>query len=202
MLWIGALLASSPARNDNVADPSCCSGRLLTMKTLHLLRHAKSSWDDPTLADHERPLSRRGRAAANAIAEYLEEEKVVFDLVLCSTALRARQTLAPIAGRVALRKVRFTAAIYEAGERRLRQELRRLPEDAEAVLMVGHNPGLHELALVLADAASRARLPPLDGKFPTGALAVLAVDAWKTLRPEGARVLAFMRPKQLIAAKR
>jgi phosphohistidine phosphatase len=173
------------------------------MKTLHLLRHAKSSWDDPALDDHDRPLSKRGRAVAKAMAEHMERAKIVPDIVLCSTALRTKETLGPIAARVKPAKVVFAAGIYEASERKLWRHLWDLPEQAETVLMIGHSPGVHELALALADAASREHLPPVDGKFPTGALATFSFDgAWKKLSPRSAQLVSFVRPKELSAAKR
>ncbi|HUK11358.1 MAG TPA: histidine phosphatase family protein [Stellaceae bacterium] len=168
------------------------------MKTLYLLRHAKSSRDDLALADHERPLARRGRAAAKAIAKYMKREKIAPDIVLCSTSLRTRETLRPIVGTLEPPKVLFEHGIYEAAHTQLLQHLRALPEDANAVLMVGHNPGLHELALALANDRSRNRLPPIDGKFPTGVLVTFTFDgAWKDLRPKGAEAIAFVQPKEI-----
>jgi len=172
------------------------------MKTLHLLRHAKSSRKDPTLEDHERPLSKRGRAAAKAMARYMERTKIAPDIVLCSTAVRAKQTLDPIAKRLRPAKVVFEDGIYEVPESKLWKHLRALPERAQTVLMIGHNPGLHDLALALADAGSHNHLPFSEGKFPTGALATFSFDGkWKDLRPHGAQLIALIQPKQLPSAK-
>lgn len=169
-----------------------------SMKTLHLLRHAKSSWKDPALDDHERPLGKRGRAAAKDMARYMERAGIALDIVLCSTAIRARQTLEPIAKRVRPANVIFENGIYEVPQRRLWEYLWALPEQAETVLMIGHNPGLHDLALALADAGSRDRLPSPEDKFPTGALATFSFDgAWKDMRPHGAQLLSFIRPGRL-----
>jgi phosphohistidine phosphatase len=166
------------------------------MKTLHLLRHAKSSRDDSTLADHERPLAKRGRAAAKAVAKYMKREKIAPDIVLCSTSVRTRETLAPIVHKLEPHKVVFEHGIYEAPHPKLLQLLRRLPENAKTVLMIGHNPGLHELALALASDRSRILLPPLDGKFPTGALVTFRFDgAWKDMRPQSMETIAFAQPK-------
>jgi phosphohistidine phosphatase len=168
------------------------------MKTLHLLRHAKSSWKHPSLDDHERPLAKRGRKTAKAIAAHLRNAKIAPDLVLCSTAARARQTLDPIAKAIKPRKVVFERGIYEVTERKLWKYLLNLPERAECVLLIGHNPGLHNLALALADSASRKALPPRGGKFPTGALATFCFDGtWNELRPGGAAVKTFMTPKAM-----
>ena len=135
------------------------------MKTLHLLRHAKSSWKEPGLDDHERPLSKRGRAAADAIAKHMKRTAIAPDIVLCSTAVRTKETLEPIAKKLKPAKVIFEAGIYEVAERELWKHVGALPEQADTVLMIGHNPGLHNLALALADADSVGHLPPSEGSF-------------------------------------
>jgi phosphohistidine phosphatase len=168
------------------------------MKVLHLLRHAKSSWKNSALDDHERPLSKRGRVTAEAMAKHLERAKIAPDIVLCSTAVRAKQTLEPIAKRLKVTKVVFEKGIYEVPQRKLWRFLWALPERAETVLMIGHSPALHDLALALADADSADELPPTDGKFPTGALASFSFEGrWEELRPRGAHLVSFVRPKQL-----
>jgi phosphohistidine phosphatase len=172
------------------------------MKTLHLLRHAKSSWKDTAIEDHERPLSKRGRKIAKTIGAYLRREKIKPDLVVCSSAVRATETLAPIRRKAKPRKVVLEDRIYEAPQQKLWKRIRALPEKAESVLLIGHNPALQEFALRLADTDSRARFPTLDAKFPTGAMATFRFDgAWKELRPNGAALSAFTTPKD-IARKR
>jgi phosphohistidine phosphatase len=171
-------------------------------KTLHLLRHAKSSWKEPGLDDHQRPLSKRGRAAASAMAKHIHRAAIAPDIVLCSTAVRAKETLEPIAKKLKPAKVIFESGIYEVAERELWKYVRALREQADTVLMIGHNPGLHNFALALADADSVDHLPPLHGKFPSGALATFSFDGrWKDLRPHGAHLVSFVRPKELAAAK-
>jgi phosphohistidine phosphatase len=168
------------------------------MKTLHLLRHAKSSWNDPALDDHERPLSKRGREAAKMIGAYLRREKIRPDVVVCSSAVRARQTLAPISKEIKLPKVVLKKGIYEKPQRKLWKNIWTLPEDADCVLLIGHNPALHNLALALADAKSRARLPAIEAKFPTGAIATFRFKGtWKKLRPNRAALSAFTTPKDI-----
>lgn len=172
------------------------------MKTVHLLRHAKSSWKDPALDDHDRPLAKRGRKAAKTIAAYLKERRIAPDLVICSTAVRARQTFEPIAKAIKPAKVVLEEGIYEVAERKLWPYLRALPEETESVLLIGHNPGMHDFALALADAASRRSLPPPDGKFPTGAMASFRFDGrWKELRRGRAAVAAFATPKEMAAGR-
>ncbi len=171
------------------------------MKTLHLLRHAKSSRDDPALADHERPLNKRGRATAKAMAKYMARTKIAPDIVLCSTAVRAKETLDPIAERLRPAQVVFADGIYEVPQGELWKQLRALPEKAQTVLMIGHNPGLHDLVLALAGAGGRNQPPLSEGKFPTGALATFSFEGkWKDLQPGGARLVSLIEPRRLPAA--
>ncbi len=168
------------------------------MKAIHLLRHAKSSWKDAALDDHDRPLAKRGRATAKTVAAYLKRRGIAADLVICSSAARARQTLKPIAKAIKPAKIVLERGVYAVPERELLRYLRALPEDAGSVLLIGHNPGLHELALALADPASRRLLPPADGKFPTGALASFRfAGSWQELRPGRAALAAFATPKEM-----
>jgi phosphohistidine phosphatase len=168
-----------------------------------LLRHAKSSWKELGLDDHERPLSKRGRAAANAIAKHMRRAAMAPDIVLCSTAVRAKETLEPVAKKLKPAKVIFEAGIYEVAERELWKYVWALPKQAATVLMIGHNPGLHNFALALADADSVDHLPPPQGKFPSGALATFSFDGqWKDLRPHGAHLVSFVRPRELSDAER
>ena len=189
-------------RSSRPLMPDAALLRCSLMKTLHLLRHAKSSWSDLELEDHERPLSKRGRDAAKAMAKYMDDEAIAPDVVLCSTAVRARETLKPIAKRLKPAKVVFARGIYEVAQRQLWRFLRALPEQADTVLMIGHNPGLHDLAVALAAADSGDCLRLLQGKFPTGALATFSLDGrWKDLRPRGASLVSFIRPRELATAK-
>jgi phosphohistidine phosphatase len=168
------------------------------MKTLHLLRHAKSSWKDAALDDHERPLSKRGRETAKMIGAYLRREKIRPDVVVCSSAVRARQTLAPISKEIKPPKVELKKEIYEVPQQKLWKHIWTLPENADCVLLIGHNPALHDLALALADAESRAQMPQIEVKFPTGAMATFRFDGtWKELRPNGAALSAFTTPKDI-----
>ena len=120
------------------------------MKSLYLLRHAKSSWKDPGLNDHDRPLSKRGRQTAKMMAAYIRRSKIAPDLAICSTAARAQQTLDPIAKAKKPPKILFERAIYEGTQQALWEQLWSLPESAKSVLLIGHNPALHDFALELA----------------------------------------------------
>jgi phosphohistidine phosphatase len=160
-------------------------------KHLALLRHAKSSWDDPDLADHDRPLTSRGRRAATRIGQYMRQTSFVPDLVLCSSATRAGQTL-ELLRLEAQPEVLVENEIYAAGAGELLARLRRITDGVDSVLMVGHNPGLHELAITLADDEGMV-------SFPTAALAELRVPilTWVELRASVANLHAFTTPKSL-----
>jgi phosphohistidine phosphatase len=168
------------------------------MLTLHLLRHAKSSWDDPGLADHDRPLAPRGIRAAGTMAAHMRAAGIRPDLVLCSSSQRTRETLDLLDDAVpASCGVRIEDWVYGAWADELLDGLRRLPPDARRVLLVGHNPGLQDLALRLA--ASGELLAEVAEKFPTGALATLEADirGWPDLAPGCARLAGFVRPRDL-----
>jgi phosphohistidine phosphatase len=119
------------------------------MGTLYLLRHAKSSWDDPALADHDRPLAPRGRRNASALAEHVRREAITPALVLCSTAVRARETLAVVLPAIDVEaEIRLEDGLYGASADDVLARLRSVT--AESVLVVGHNPTLEDLAARLA----------------------------------------------------
>jgi phosphohistidine phosphatase len=167
------------------------------MKRLYLLRHAKSSWDEPRLADHERPLAPRGRRAAELLAKHLRREEIAPALVLCSSARRARATLeaiAPALGEAVPAEVE--RELYGASDGELLERLRAIPDSVESVLLIGHNPAIQELTLGLAGGgAERARV---ERKYPTGALAALTFSGrWRELGPGAADLVRFIRPKAL-----
>ncbi|HUI21228.1 MAG TPA: phosphohistidine phosphatase SixA [Methylocella sp.] len=168
------------------------------MKFLYLLRHAKSNWQDPALSDHDRPLSKRGQRAAKIMAAYLKRSKIAPDLVICSTALRAQQTLDPIAKAIDPPKVILEREIYRGTQETLQEQLRDLPESVKSVLLIGHNPALHDLARELAKDDLNQLLPSDGEKFPTGAMASFRFDgAWKGLEPHGAALVSFVTPKAI-----
>jgi len=170
------------------------------MRTLFLLRHAKSSWDDPDLGDYDRPLAHRGRKAAAAMGVAMAERGWLPDLALVSPALRARDTWERLAAELpAPVETRFETAIYMASPDDLLGLLRAAPETARTVLLVGHNPGLEDCAGLLAgpgsDPEARSRLAE---KFPTAALARFDIPPGPTgLQPGGAALTDFLRPRDL-----
>ncbi len=172
------------------------------MKLLHLLRHTKSSWDDPSIDDFERPLNKRGRKAATLLAEYCRLHGVRPDVVLCSPAKRTRQTLAFLSPALGDAPATFDRRLYEATPQTLLALIAELPRGRRSVLLVGHNPGLQRLALHLlkAEPASPA-LRLLTDKLPTGGLVTLsaATEDWSRLAAEGCALESFIRPGDLDA---
>jgi phosphohistidine phosphatase len=167
------------------------------MKRVYLLRHAKSSWKHPELADRDRPLSGRGRRAAEAIARHLREREIAVDVVLCSPARRARETLERIEPVLGRDVVRVEAELYPGDPDVLLELLRGAPASAASVMLIGHNPSLEQLAVVLARPS--AELRTLDAKFPTAALATLAFDVsrWRSLDAGSGELVGFVRPRDL-----
>jgi phosphohistidine phosphatase len=168
------------------------------MHTLYLLRHAKSSWADPTLPDHERPLAPRGRRDGKRIAKHLVQLGIEPELVLCSSAERTRETLELMRlGLSATSTVMLEKELYAASSDRLLERIRAVPEAVTSVMLVGHNPGLQDLALALTSAG--AELERLKAKFPTAALATLALPntTWSELSQADAVLAAYVVPKQL-----
>jgi len=164
------------------------------MKRLLLLRHAKSSWDEPGLADHERPLTARGRRASKLMAEHLEQEGITPALVLCSSSKRTRETLE----RIGLDETeeRIEDDLYGASAGDLLEALHRLPDEVESVMLIGHNPGIEDLAIQLA--GSGPEIARMRQKFPTAALATLDFEGgWRGLAPGGAALVGFVKPKEL-----
>jgi phosphohistidine phosphatase len=161
------------------------------VKRVWLLRHTKSSWADPRLSDHDRPLAPRGRKAAKRIARWTSDNDVRPELVLCSTALRARTTLDLILAGLGRPEVEIETGLYHASAADLLRRLRAVPESVADVLLIGHNPALHELTCVLA--------PPGPEAFPTGALAELqlAIESWPDVRPGCAQLPGFVVPRSL-----
>jgi phosphohistidine phosphatase len=167
----------------------------VTDRRLYLLRHAKSSWKDEGLADHDRPLAGRGRRAAKTIRRHLKAHGVEPELVLCSTATRARQTLEGIEPALGRGAVRVEPDLYGAGSAALLARVQEVPADVRSVMIIGHNPGLQQLALLLARDGSME----LEEKFPTAALATLAFrgPGWGALDRGTAELIEFVRPRDL-----
>jgi len=162
------------------------------MKTLLVLRHAKSSWNDPDVADHERPLNKRGRRDAPRMGRLLEELDLVPEIVLCSTATRARATVELVLEAGAYGgDVVYDESLYHADPATVIAALGDIPDGVERALIVGHNPG-HEALLV--------RLTGVFETMPTAALAQidLPIEHWADLDDlVDARLVHVWRPKEL-----
>ena len=171
------------------------------MKTILLLRHAKSALGEPGQADRDRPLNRRGEQAAQLMADHLLTKAPLPDLILCSTATRTRQTLAPLVERLAppAPPIALEPGLYLASEDVLLKRLRDLPAKVETVLIIGHNDGMWQVAEALAGHGKASLLASLREKFPTGALATLQVeiDSWSKLKAGAATLAAFACPREL-----
>jgi phosphohistidine phosphatase len=162
-------------------------------KRLVLLRHAKSSWADADLADHDRPLNRRGRRAATVVGHHLRDAGLVPDLVLCSSAVRARETLGRL-GLAATTDVSVEDPLYGADATELLARLVTVPDSIGSVLVLGHNPGVEDLARLLV--ADRHTVPE---RFPTAAVADLrlSIGRWTEIAPRVGRLHGFVTPREL-----
>ncbi len=161
------------------------------MKTLYLLRHAKSSWDDPALKDFDRPLNKRGLKAAPKIGAHMLKEKIRPDLVLSSPALRAKQTTHIVCEAAGLSSlINFDERIYEASVQRLFEIVAGFEEGISTAMMVGHNPGFEELLAALTGESQR---------MPTGALACieLKIKKWPDLTGGCGKLKWLVRAKDL-----
>jgi phosphohistidine phosphatase len=174
---------------------------------LFILRHAKSDWSGKA-DDHARPLSARGKRTAPRIGAYMRAKAYEPELVLCSTAERAKETLQLVlAASAGQPQIRYDRSLYLAEWPELLDELRAVPGGASPLMVVGHNPGLEQLAIALAlqaqSAAERGRLQKLAQKFPTAALAVLDFEIadWSGLNTGLGRLIDYVRPKDLDRGK-
>lgn len=161
------------------------------MKTIYLLRHAKSSWKDESLSDIERPLNGRGKKAADTMGAFLKREKILVDLVLSSSAVRARQTIDRVlVSANIVTDVRFDERIYEAGVQRLVEIVRQIENGKKNVVLVGHNPGFEELLEWLTGTIERMQ---------TGALAKIGLktSSWNSVSEKSGTLEWIVRPKQL-----
>jgi len=170
------------------------------MRRLFLLRHLKSSWQTDGLDDFERALSARGRNAAPAIGAFLAQNEIAPDLILCSTACRTRETLAlvlPFLRGEAV--IRLEDGLYLATAAQLTARLERLDKTARQVMIIAHNPGLQELAVMLSSKDGSADLAAIEDKFPTGALAEIELGdgRWPSLKPHAGALVRFVTPRSL-----
>jgi phosphohistidine phosphatase len=169
------------------------------MHQLLLLRHAKSSWDEPKLADRDRPLNKRGRRAAGQIRRAMLDLGLTPDVVLVSPSRRTLETLAAIEPWDDTPLVEQVELLYLATAPQMLGVLHGMNETVRSVLLVGHNPGIHELSVQLAGSSvADEATQRLAHAFPTGALAEFAIATqWQHLASAGSRLVRFLTPKDL-----
>lgn len=168
------------------------------MKTIYVLRHAKSDWGDESLLDFDRPLNHRGRKAAKAVGHELRERGIRPDLVIASPAVRAKQTVERVIEGIG-EDLRVTEdrRIYEASTGTLMEILREAPDDSEQLMIVGHNPGFQNLVVALTEPC--ALRDEVQSKFPTAALAEIrfSIDLWRELERRTGQLKDLIRPRDL-----
>ncbi len=170
------------------------------MKTLTLLRHAKSGWDDPVARDFDRPLNAKGKRAAAMVGRHMRSLDLAFDHVVASPAVRVMETLDEIVAGYG-RKISpvWDRRVYLASAATLLDVVHDLPADAESVLLIGHNPGLEDLVLMLvADGADPLR-DAVEEKYPTASIAEMRFEVaeWAGIAAGTARFSRFVRPRDL-----
>lgn len=168
------------------------------MKTLTLLRHAKSGWDAPAARDFDRSLNARGRKAARAMGREMRRLGLGFDQVLASPAARVTETLTELAqGYGHAVDTSFDETIYLAPVETLLALVRSADDADDRLLLVGHNPGMEQLALLLS--AEDPLRDEIAVKYPTGALTEIGFEAarWHDIAPGEGRLARFIRPREL-----
>ena len=170
------------------------------MRKLYLLRHAKSSWNDPGQDDFERPLAPRGIKACKLMKAHIQDARIEPGLILCSPAVRARETHVRVAAAFASdTEVRFEIGLYAAGSQALLSRLRQVSPTVSSIMMIGHNPGIEQLALELAGDTATTPAARMRRKYPTLALACFEISSrtWAAAGPKCARLSSFVIPRDL-----
>jgi phosphohistidine phosphatase len=169
------------------------------MKRILLLRHAKSSWDDPALSDFARPLADRGRGVAPRMGAFMRSQGLVPEAVLCSPARRAVQTLQMVEPYLSTPSIEIEDMMYMATPEVILSRVRAMEDGIRSVLLIGHNPAFEEIALRLAGDGRRKAMKRIRARFPTCALAVLRfdADAWAVITQKSGYLELFVRPKDL-----
>lgn len=173
------------------------------MKRLILLRHAKSSWDDPVKRDFDRPLNAKGKRAAEMMGEHMQEEGIMFDAVIASPAIRVVETLESVAkGYGEAIEPEWDRRAYLASNMTLLEIVHEADDAVGALLLSGHNSGLEDLVLLLVpDSKGDTARAEVEEKFPTCALAEMEfdVDSWADIAPGTGKLLRYVRPRDLHA---
>lgn len=171
------------------------------MKRLTLFRHAKSGWDEPVARDFDRPLNAKGKRAARTMGEWLRAQGATFDQITGSPAIRVVETLENLSlGLGETLAPAWDRRVYLASASTLLDVVQEAPDGAASLMLVGHNPGLEELALLLVpECADDAVRNQVEEKFPTATIAEIAFDVarWDDVRPNGGALTRFVRPRDL-----
>ncbi|MDF2493663.1 histidine phosphatase family protein [Sphingomonas sp.] len=170
------------------------------MKTLTLLRHAKSGWDDPVTRDFDRPLNDKGRKAAVVMGRELRAQGETFDRIMASPARRVVETIAEVAiGYGAPIEPIWDKRLYLASAATLLEVARETPDDCDRLLLIGHNPGLEDFALLLTGTGPPELVSALEEKYPTATMAQLTFDVgrWAEVARGGGTLARFVRPRDL-----
>ncbi|MEX2629212.1 MAG: histidine phosphatase family protein [Tistlia sp.] len=169
-------------------------------RRLYLLRHAKSTWDDPARSDFDRPLNKRGRRAASAVGSLLARRGPRPELALCSAAARAQETWRRLAAELPEEPpVRLLRSLYLAAPSRILDRIRAVEESVATLLLIGHSPGIETLAISLAGPGSEPEaLARISEKYPTAALAGFEIEGpWAGIAAGRGRLVEFVVPKEL-----
>jgi len=170
------------------------------MKILTLLRHAKSGWDDPVSRDFDRPLNKRGRKAARVIGRAMRDEGLSFDAIIASPAVRVVETLRDVGdGYGQALEPEQDQALYLASPAVLLERIHHVDDKVERLLVVGHNPGLEQLTLMLSGSSEDGLRREVELKYPTATLAEIRfdVDSWADVTASGGTLTRFIRPRDL-----
>ncbi len=170
------------------------------MKTLLLLRHAKSAWDDGALPDRARPLAPRGQIAATRLGQHLHESGLVPDHISCSPARRAAETMARVLAEIERQPtISEYPELYLRGWRSLLTVAQALPAQAECGMLVSHNPDIQDFTMTMAATGTPDALAALAQKYPTGALAILTfrIRDWRELAPQTGTLVDLITPRRL-----
>lgn len=168
------------------------------MKQLILLRHAKSSWSETALTDHERPLNKRGRTAASMVGRFLQQKEINPELILCSTATRTQETLRRIKEVTCLKsQVSLEDGLYGADAEGMIRLIKNTAPTVKSILLIGHNPGIQDLTIDLTGYDPSNLLPLVEAKVPTGAMVILEfdIDKFSALHKKTGHLRGFIRPK-------
>ena len=170
------------------------------MKQLAMMRHAKSDWGHPGLTDFDRPLNKRGRKAARAIGKELRHREIAFDQVVSSPAQRAKESVERLTDGLEYEPhVRFEPQMYLPTTETLTKVIQALPDEAKTVMIVGHNPGFHDLVLRLTKDDDDGHRERICGNFPTAAFSLISfpVERWGDIRPATGEIRELILPREL-----